>query len=211
MRRFMDRNEAGRILGDLLTDRLITVPNGIVLGLPRGGVPVAAGVATRLDLPLDVFVVRKLGLPGHPEYAMGAIASGGVTVLDESVIRRFSIPDTDVAAVMQSEAQELARRERLYRGERAAPVLGGRSVVLVDDGIATGSSMLAAIKAIRADDPSELIVAVPVAPRSAKAEFDPLVDLFIAALTPRMFQAVGLWYDDFAQTSDDEVRELIGT
>jgi predicted phosphoribosyltransferase len=209
MRRFRDRDEAGEVLGLLLAETIGTITEGIVLGLPRGGVPVAARVATRFGLPLDVFIVRKLGLPRREEYAMGAIASGGVVVLDESVVRRFGISDADVTAVMEREAHELARREEMYRGDRPALDLEGRRVILVDDGVATGSSMRAAIEAVKAYEPSELIVAVPVAPRSAAAEFDPLVDRFIVALTPRMFQAVGLWYDDFTQTSDRQVQALL--
>jgi predicted phosphoribosyltransferase len=209
MTRFRDRTDAGQILGDLLASRLSDIHDGVVLGLPRGGVPVAAAVASHLGLPLDVFVVRKLGLPGRPEYAMGAIASGGVTVIDESVVRRFGIPDSDVTAVIQREAAELSRREEAYRGDDAARDLEGRCVILVDDGIATGSSMHAAVEAVRAYGPSELIVAVPVAPRSAEMEFDPVVDRFFVAFTPRAFQAVGLWYEDFTQTSDEEVRAAL--
>jgi putative phosphoribosyl transferase len=140
---------------------------------------------------------------------MGAIASGGVTVLDDSVMRRFGVSKADVATVMEREVRELGRREEMYRGDDVALDLEGRCVVLVDDGIATGSSMRAAIEAVKAYEPSELIVAVPVAPRSAVLDFDPVVDQFIAALTPRTFQAVGMWYDDFSQTSDEEVRSAL--
>ena len=209
MRRFRDRYQAGELLGDVLDEQLGTIHDGIVLGLPRGGVPVAARVAERLSLPLDVFIVRKLGLPGHAEYAMGAIASGGVTVLNEDAVRRMGIDAETIAAAAERELRELERREKLYRGARPALNLTGRSVILVDDGIATGASLRAAIEAIDATGPASIVAAVPVAPRSAEREFRSLVDAFVALSTPRPFQAVGLWYDDFTQTTDDQVKALL--
>ena len=209
MRRFRDRYHAGDLLGDLVAERLGEIGSGIVLGLPRGGVPVAARVAEHLGLPLDVFTVRKLGLPGHSEYAMGAIGSGGVTVLNEDAVARFGIDQGTIDAVAERELRELERRERLYRGDRPPLDLANKDVILVDDGVATGASMRAAIEAISAYGPASLIVAVPVAPTSAERELGPLVDSFISLSTPTPFRAVGLWYRDFTQTSDDEVRALL--
>ena len=209
MKRFRDRKQAGEALGEFLDANIGDVSRGIVLGLPRGGVPVAARVAHRLELPLDVFIVRKLGLPGHTEYAMGAIASGGVTVLNEDAVKRLGIDGATVEKVAEKERLELERRERLYRGDRPPLDLATRDVILVDDGIATGSSMLAAIEAIKANEPSSLVVAVPVAPRSAEHAIGPLVDRYFALATPTPFQAVGWWYQDFNQTSDAEVRSLL--
>ena len=199
------------MLGDLLADHPGDVTNGIVLGLPRGGVPVAAGVAIRLGLPLDIYLVRKLGLPGHEEYAMGAIASGCVTVLNENAIQRMGITPETVETVAARELSELERRERLYRGDRPPLDLDGRDIILVDDGIATGSSMRAAIESVSANDPSSVTVAVPVAPRSSEGELGPLVDRYLVVHAPRSFQAVGMWYRDFTQTTDDEVRRLLST
>ena len=209
MRRFRDRTEAGELLGEFLVSEMGNLDDGIVLGLPRGGVPVAARVAARLDLPLDVFIVRKLGMPGHEEYAMGAIASGGVMVLNEQALRGAGIDETSIQSVADRELVELARREFLYRGDRPPLELADRDVILVDDGIATGSTVRAAIEAIRINHASSVTVAVPVAPRSAKTEIGPLVDRYFALRTPTPFQAVGLWYQDFTQTSDEEVRSLL--
>ena len=208
MERFRDRVHAGDLLADVLDARR-GINDGIVLGLPRGGVPVAARVAERLDTPLDVFIVRKLGLPGRSEYAMGAIASGGVLVINEDAVARLGITQEAIDTVAERELQELERREVLYRGDRPPLDLASRDVILVDDGIATGASMHAAIEAIKAYGPRSLLVAVPVAPLSAQSEFEGFVDAFIALWTPTPFQAVGLWYVDFTQTTDDEVRSLM--
>jgi putative phosphoribosyl transferase len=209
MKRFRDREEAGELLGALLVADIGDLSEGIVLGLPRGGVPVAARVADRLSLPLDVFIVRKLGMPGHEEYAMGAIASGGVMVLNDQAVTGAGISAEAIQRVAARELAELERREKVYRGDRPPLELAGRDVILVDDGIATGSSMRAAIEAIRIDQASSLTVAVPVAPRSTKGEIGPLVDRYFALRTPTPFSAVGWWYQDFTQTSDDEVRSLL--
>jgi putative phosphoribosyl transferase len=208
MERFRDRIHAGDMLADVLDGRR-GIDDGIVLALPRGGVPVAARVAQRLGIPLDVFIVRKLGLPGRSEYAMGAIASGGVIVINEDAVSRLGISQESIDTVAERELQELERREVLYRGDRPPLDLASRDVILVDDGIATGASMHAAIEAIKAYQPRSLLVAVPVAPASAQSEFEGFVDAFIALSTPTPFQAVGLWYDDFTQTTDDEVRSLM--
>ena len=181
----------------------------IVLALPRGGVPVAYEVAKALHAPLDVFVVRKLGVPGHEEYAMGAIASGGVRVLNDEVVRRLGIPDAAVDAVTRYEQGELERRERLYRAGRPPPDARGRTVILVDDGLATGSTMLAAVRALRAQQPARIVVAVPTAAAETCAQLRSEADEVVCATTPEPFRAVGMWYDDFSQTSDEEVRELL--
>lgn len=206
--RFADRAEAGRVLAERLR-RYAGQPNVVVLALPRGGVPVAFEVARALGAPLDVFLVRKLGVPGHEELAMGAIASGGVRVLNRSVIEPLHIPETVIDAVAQSEQVELARREREYRDDRPPVELAGQTVILVDDGLATGSTMRAAIAAARAGRPARIVVAVPVAAESTCAELAHEVAEVVCALTPEPFYAVGLWYDRFDQTTDDEVRELL--
>lgn len=181
----------------------------LVLGLPRGGVPVAFEVAQALDVQLDVFVVRKLGVPGHEELAMGAIASGGVRVLNDEVVRELEIDEASIARAAAAEGAELERREHAYRGERGPVEVGGRTVILVDDGLATGSTMHAAALAVRRQDPSRIVVAVPVAAEHSCEEFRAEVDETVCVATPDAFMAVGLWYDDFAPTSDDEVRELL--
>lgn len=209
MKRFRDRDEAGELLGEFLASDVGTLDDGIVLGLPRGGVPVAARVAVTLGLPLDVFIVRKLGMPGHEEYAMGAIASGGVMVLNDQAVRGAGITEAAIQSVAERELVELGRREKLYRGDRPPLELTDRDVILVDDGIATGSTIRAAIEAIRINQASSVTVAVPVAPRSAETEIGPLVDRYVALRTPTPFSAVGWWYQDFTQTSDDEVRSLL--
>jgi putative phosphoribosyl transferase len=205
---FRDRREAGRFLARRLTayaDR----PDVLVLALPRGGVPVGYEVARALRAPLDVFLVRKLGLPGHEELAMGAIASGGVRVLNEDVVRALGIPEDVIATVAAEEQEELERRERSYRGNRPAPAVRGKTVILIDDGLATGSTMRAAVAALRRQGPARIVVAVPVGAPETCAEFQEEADEAICAQTPEPFHAVGLWYRDFSQTTDEEVRELL--
>ncbi len=203
-----DRAAAGRELARLL-DHLRGRDDLIVLALPRGGVPVAAEIAAALGAPLDVMLVRKLGVPGFPELAMGAIASGGVRVLNEDVIRSYRIADEAIAAVAREEQAELERRERLYRGDRPWPPLQGRWVVLVDDGLATGATMKAAIQAVRAQSPAGITVAVPVAPPETVRALKGMVDEVVCPLQPKAFYAIGQWYLDFSQTSDQEVREIL--
>lgn len=184
-------------------------PDAIVLALPRGGVPVGFEIAQALHLPLDVFVVRKLGVPGYEELAMGAIASGGVRVVNEDLVRELRLPDRAIDVVAAKEEQELRRRERLYRGDRPLPDLTNTIVILVDDGLATGSSMRAAARALRAHEPARIVIAVPAAARETCEAVASEVDEIICAMTPEPFYAVGLWYDEFSQTSDEEVRELL--
>lgn len=205
---FSDRRDAGRRLARAL-ERYAGRPDVIVLALPRGGVPVGYEVARALGAPLDVFLVRKLGVPGQEELAMGAIASGGGRALNRYVLDSLGIPDRVVESVTAMEREELARRERVFRGSRPPPGIGGRTVILVDDGLATGSTMRAAIEAVRARGPTRLVVAVPVAAGETCAELADAVDDMICLATPEPFQAVGLWYEDFTQTGDDEVRALL--
>jgi predicted phosphoribosyltransferase len=192
-----------------LLDRYRGRSDVIVLGLPRGGVPVAYEVATELGAPLDVFLVRKLGVPGHEELAMGAIASGGVVVVNDDVVRGFRIPPEVIQRVAGEEGRELLRREQAYRGERPPPDLTGKVVILVDDGLATGSSMLAAVNAVRQQRPSQIVVAVPAAPESTCRELAALVDEVVCATTPSPFFAVAASYWDFTQTTDEEVLQLL--
>ena len=210
---FLNRDDAGRQLGAALVKTLGRRNDAIVLGLPRGGVPVAWRVAQALGAPLDVFIVRKLGVPGHEELAMGAIASGGMRVMNRDVLDYMPIPQRMIDSVAESEQRELERREREYRGARPPLDVRGKTVVIVDDGLATGSTMRAAVRALRKMEPRELIVAVPVAAPSTREEFgrDPDVDDIVCLRTPEPFQAVGLWYEDFGQTSDEEVHDLLGT
>lgn len=206
--RFRDRRDAGQWLAaDLHAYAGRT--DVIVLALPRGGVPVGYEVAATLGAPLDVFVVRKLGLPGHEELAMGALASGGVRVLDEELIRVARVRPAEVSRVTTAEQAELERRERRYRGDRPFPDLRGKTAILVDDGLATGSTMRAAVTALRLEGPTRVVVAVPVAAAETCDALRALADDVICAVTPEPFHAVGLWYDDFSQTTDDEVRELL--
>lgn len=209
MRTFRDRTEAGRELGSRLAR--YQDEDVIVLGLPRGGIPVAREVARALAAPMDIFLVRKLGAPGHPELAIGAIASGGIRVLNADVVRMLGVSEDAIAEVAARETRELERRDREYRGNRPLPDLRGRVVILVDDGLATGATMRAAAAAVRGSDPARVVVAVPVAARDTCDEFrrDPAIDEIECALTPEPFQAVGLWYDDFDQVSDAEVRALL--
>jgi len=205
---FRDRTDAGRQLATRLAP-YASRGSVMVLGLPRGGVPVAAEVAARLGAPLDVFVVRKLGVPGHEELAMGAIASGGARVLNYDIVAGFGIPASVVEAVTRQERAELERRERRYRGDRGPLAVRERIVILVDDGLATGASMRAAVTALRAREPAYLVVAVPVGAPTTCAAFEAIADEVICAVTPPHFLAVGVWYDDFGQTTDEEVQELL--
>lgn len=207
--RFRDRVDAGRRLAEALR-RYAGTPDLLVLALPRGGVPVAHEVARALQAPLDVYLVRKLGVPGHEELAMGAIAPGGVRVLNTDVIQMLGITEDQVAAVAADEERELERRDREYRGGRPAPEIHGRTVLLVDDGLATGSTMRAAAAAVRAQHPQRLVVAVPVGAPDTCEALRQEADEVVCALAPEPFQAVGLWYDDFSQTTDAEVREILG-
>jgi predicted phosphoribosyltransferase len=206
--RFRDRADAGRRLADELRE-YAGDPDVRVLALPRGGVPVAYEVARALDAPLDVFIVRKLGLPGHEELAMGAIATGGVLVRNEDVIRMAKVSDATLRRVAESELQELERRERRYRGDRPPPDVAGRTVILVDDGLATGSTMRAAVEAVRQQRPKRVVIAVPIAAPETCDSLQDEADDVVCAITPEPFYAVGLWYDDFSQTSDEEVRDLL--
>lgn len=205
---FEDRTDAGRQLAAKLA-AYAERPEVLVLALPRGGVPVAFEVARALGAPLDIFLVRKLGVPGHEELAMGAIATGGVRILNTSVVGQLGISQDTVNAVAAEELRELERRERVYRGDRAAPEVRGRTVILVDDGLATGSTMRAALTALRRQKPERLIVAVPVGAPETCAEFQEEADEVVCAQTPRPFRAVGMWYEDFSQTTDEEVHELL--
>lgn len=205
---FRDRPDAGRRLAERL-HHYAGRPDVVVLALPRGGVPVAAEVARSLGAPLDVFLVRKLGLPGNEELAMGAIASGGSRVLNRSLLDRLHVPTQTVDAVALREQRELERRERAYRGTTPPPTLRGKTVILVDDGLATGATMRAAAAALRAQDPSRIVVAVPVAAPSSCEEFSDVVDEVVSVETPEPFLAVGQWYEDFSQTEDDEVHRLL--
>ncbi len=208
MQIYNDRREAGRALAARLHGRFAG-KDLLVLGLPRGGVPVAWEVARALGAPLDVYLVRKLGVPGHEELAMGAIASGGVRILNHDLIAQLGIPGPMIDQVTAREQRELARRERLFRGDRPEPRIAGRTVVVVDDGLATGSTMLAAVEALRAEHPSEIVVAVPVAASDACSALTRIADDCVCAATPVPFHGVGEWYRNFEQTPDDEVRALL--
>jgi putative phosphoribosyl transferase len=205
---FRDRTDAGRELATLLT-RYADRTDVLVLALPRGGVPVAYEVAKELKAPLDVFLVRKLGVPGHEELAMGAIGSGGVRVLNEDIVNYLKIPDEVIDAIAAVEQRELERRQRAYRDDRPPPDVKDRIVILIDDGLATGSTMRAAVASLRLQKPGRIVVAVPVSSPETCDEFRSEVDEIVCAVTPEHFQGVGLWYEDFSQTSDKEVRELL--
>jgi len=205
---FTDRRDAGRTLAARL-QQYANRDDVIVLALPRGGVPVAFEVATTLDAPLEVFLVRKLGTPGHRELAMGAIASGGVRVLNDDVVRWLGISPDQIDAVARQEQQELERREAAYRKGVSLPSLDGRIVILVDDGLATGSTMRAAVQAVKQQRPARVIVAVPVGARETCDELGALADEVICARMPEPFTAVGQWYLDFQQTTDEEVKALL--
>jgi predicted phosphoribosyltransferase len=206
--RFANREDAGRTLATQLAGYRQR-PDVIVLGLPRGGVPVAREVAVALQAPLDVFVVRKLGTPGHRELAMGAIASGGVRVLNDDVIRALQVPAHVIESVAAEEQQELLRRERLYRDDRPLTGPAERIVIVVDDGLATGSTMKAAVQALRSLKPRRVVVAVPVGPGDTCRELASLADEVVCAVIPESFAAVGEWYDDFEQTTDEEVKKAL--
>jgi putative phosphoribosyl transferase len=206
-RLFRDRRHAGQVLATKLAD-YAERSDVLVLALPRGGVPVGYEVALALQAPLDVFLVRKLGVPGHAELAMGAIATGGVRVVNTSLVQALHIPEAAVDAVIAAEQCELERRERTYRDDRPPPDVHGRTIILVDDGLATGSTMRAAALALRREGAS-VVVAVPVAPPETCAELQAEVDRVVCAATPEPFYAVGLWYEDFAQTTDEEVYALL--
>lgn len=205
---FKNRFEAGRFIAERLL-RYAHRPDVLVLGLPRGGVPVAYAVAEALSVPLDVFVVRKLGAPGHEELAMGAIASSGVRVLNEDVIAALDIPPDLIEQTAQVEQHELERREREYRDDRPKPDVQGKTVILVDDGLATGSTMRAAVKALAQLHPAHIAVAVPTGPPDVCDELRSEVAEVVCGITPEPFYGVGLWYADFSQTTDDEVRDLL--
>jgi predicted phosphoribosyltransferase len=206
--RFRNRTDAGRQLAEKLA-AYANRPDVLVLALPRGGVPVAFEVARAFGAPLDVFLVRKLGVPGYEELAMGAVATGGVRVLNDEIVRGLGISEHEIDAVVARELRELSRRDRLYRGDRPPSDVAGRTVILVDDGLATGATMRAAIAAVRQQQPARIVIAVPTASpdtcEALKAEADDVV----CAMTPEPFLAVGHWYEDFTQTTDDEVRELL--
>jgi putative phosphoribosyl transferase len=205
---YVDRRHAGRVLASELS-KYSGRTDVVVLALPRGGVPVAYEVARRLAAPLDVFVVRKLGVPGHEELAMGALASGGLWVLNEDVVKSLDISKEEILRAIHVENRELFRRERAYRGERAAVDVSRSTVILVDDGLATGATMRVAIQALRKRNPARVVAAVPVAAPETCSELSAEADEMICAATPQPFFAVGPWYDDFSQTTDDEVRELL--
>jgi predicted phosphoribosyltransferase len=205
---FRDRRDAGRKLAQKLlhyADR----PDVTIFALPRGGVPVAYEVALALNAPLDIFIVRKLGLPGREELALGAIGSGGIRVLNSDVIRVLNIPQEVINIVAQRELQELQRREQKYRGDRSAPDIHGRTVILIDDGLATGASMRAAVAGVRAQHPARSVVAVPAAAREVCDAFEFAVDEMVCVITPEPFYGVGKWYEEFTQIDDEEVRRLL--
>lgn len=208
MKQFLDRREAGKELAQLLL-KFKEQPDGIVLALPRGGVPVGYEVTLALNVPLDVFIVRKLGLPGQEELAIGAIASGGIRILNETIIHALKIDQTVIDRVTQEETQELKRREIQYRGNRPPPELENRTIILIDDGLATGASMLAAVHALRRQRPKKIIIAVPAAAPQAINLLRPEADEIVFVIAPDPFEGVGKWYEDFAQTTDDEVRSLL--
>jgi putative phosphoribosyl transferase len=205
---YRDRRHAGRTLAEAL-GHYRERNDLLVLGLPRGGVPVAFEIANALEGDLDVLIVRKLGVPGHKELAMGAVARGGVRVLNDEIVGQLGIPNETIEDVVKREQIEIERRENAYRGNRPAPVMRGRSIIVVDDGLATGSTMAAAVRALRQHEPQSIAVAVPVAPEQSVTALRDECDEIICPATPPRFRAIGQWYDDFEQTKDDEVRELL--
>lgn len=208
MDHFRDRKDAGRYLADRL-QKYAHQPDTLVLGLPRGGIVVAYEIAMELGLPLDVFLVRKLGVPGYEELAMGAIASGGTRILNQDVIRNIQISADDIKNVAAREEKELMRRERAYRNNRPRPEIKDQTIIIVDDGLATGATMRAAVTALRKQSPHKIVVAVPVASNDTCNEFRAEVDEILCGLTPTFFNAVGAWYENFTQTTDDEVVSLL--
>jgi predicted phosphoribosyltransferase len=206
--RFRNRTDAGRRLAEKLA-AYANRADVLILALPRGGVPVGGEVARTLGAPLDVFLVRKLGVPGYEELAMGAVATGGIRVLNDEIVRGLGISEHEIDAAVARELQELARRERLYRGDRPPPDVADRTVILVDDGLATGATMRAAIHALRQQHPARIVVAVPTASPDTCEALKAEADDVICAMTPEPFFAVGHWYEDFTQTTDDEVRLLL--
>lgn len=207
--RYRDRTEAGRVLAEHVAASADDALASVVLALPRGGVPVAAPVAERLGAPLDVLTVRKVGTPGHEELALGAVASGGLVVLNEDLVRRLGLDEQAVAARVEIARRELAARDRRLRGDRPPPDLAGKRVVLVDDGLATGATMRAAVAAVRSAGPARVVVAVPVGPPETVEELAALADEVICPLRPQDFAAVGQWYRDFSETTDAQVAELL--
>ena len=207
---YRDRNHAGRVLAKELQG-YAGRPDVLVLGLPRGGVPVAYEVARALGVPMDLFIVRKLGAPGQPELAVGAIASGGVRVLNSDIVRVLGISERQIEELTAHEQQEIEKRERLYRGDRPPIAVSGLTVILVDDGLATGSTMRAAAAALRHANPAKIVVAVPVAAEATCEVIAAEVDQVVCAATPAPFYAVGQWYEQFTQTTDEEVRELLAS
>ena len=205
---FSDRRDAGKKLAQKLS-AYAHRSDVVVLALPRGGVPVAYEVALALNAPLDIFTVRKLGLPGHEELAMGAIASGGARVINQDVVRTFNIPQGVVEAVAKQELKELERRERAFRGDREMREIHDKTAILIDDGLATGASMQAALMGLRARDPARIVAAVPTAPLETCEALKPLVDEMICATTPEPFYGVGQWYEDFSQVTDEQVQTLL--
>lgn len=209
MDKYIDRHDAGKKLAKFLS-AYKNKQDTIALALPRGGVPVAYEIAKALLIPMDVFIVRKLGVPGHEELAMGAIASGGVTYYNDEIVSQLNLSPGAISEVIASEEKELKRREENYRGENPFPDLKGKTVILIDDGIATGATTRAAIKALKKQNPKRIVLAVPVAAASTVAEMAKEVDEIICPLKPINFYAVGLWYDNFSQTTDEEVAVLLG-
>jgi predicted phosphoribosyltransferase len=205
---FLDRYDAGRQLAARLT-AYVNRPDVLVLALPRGGVPVGFEVARALHAPLDVMLVRKLGVPGYPELAMGAIAPGAARVLNDEIIRALNISDADLKAVIADEERELARRERVFRGGRHAPTVRDRTVIAVDDGLATGATMRAAVSALQAQQPARLVIAIPVGVQDACDDLRPIVDELVCLAFPVPFLGISAWYQDFGQTSDSEVSALL--
>jgi putative phosphoribosyl transferase len=208
MKRFVDRADAGRALAASLKEYAID-PDTIVLAIPRGGVPVAFEIAVTLEVRMDVLIVRKIGVPWNPEYAVGAVASDGIVVMDETMMHQLGLTPVGLAPIVRAELDELERRERLYRGDEPYPELEGHTVLLVDDGLATGSTMLAAIKAVRTRSPRRVVVAVPIASAEACADLDQAADRTICLETPDPFYGVGVWYEDFSETSDEQVLALL--
>lgn len=207
---FEDRRAAGRALAEQFAQSS-DLDNAIALALPRGGVPVAFEVAKKLQLPLDIMLVRKLGVPGHEEFAMGAITTGGIEFLDHQLIQELHLSAESIADARATQMQELRRRELAYRGKQPLPRLGGRNVFLIDDGLATGASMRVAIAAVRKQAARKIILAVPVAPKDTLEKLAPLVEEIICLLMPHPFFAVGQWYENFNQTSDEEVHQLLSS